>query len=186
MTVDYPVVVLDTETVGLKVAPDVIWEFAAVRLNQNGTRETSEFFIWHDEDAAAELPDRYRADHDARFDAVAALSTGTAAEKIADVLRPSSDGVKVRVVGAIPSFDLERIGALLDAWGYPREWHHRWRCAESMTLGRLGRDPGGLRECAEALGITVDPTRRHTAMGDVETTLAIWSLLTADAEAVTA
>lgn len=54
-------------------------------------------------------------------------------------------------------------------------WSHRLRCVETLTAGHLGREIGGLSDCAAALGI--DTPAAHTALGDARTARAIWDAI---------
>lgn len=78
------------------------------------------------------------------------------------------------LAGAVPSFDAETLAGRMRAHGICPSWHHRLRCVESLTCGFLGREVGGLKACAEALGIAVNPAAEHTALGDARTARAIW------------
>jgi DNA polymerase III epsilon subunit-like protein len=84
---------------------------------------------------------------------------------------------RAHLVGAVPSFDAETLAALLRRHELAPAWHHRLRCVESLTAGHLGREVGGLRRCAEALGIEVNPEAEHTALGDARMARAIWDLV---------
>lgn len=81
------------------------------------------------------------------------------------------------LVGAVPSFDAETLAGLLRRHELLPGWHHRPRCVESLTAGHFGREVGGLRHCAEALEIEVDPEAEHTALGDARLARSIWDLV---------
>jgi hypothetical protein len=78
------------------------------------------------------------------------------------------------IVAAQPGFDLEGIAALLREHGFRPRWHYRTRCIESETAGFLQRDVGGLQDCAKQLGIPVDPTAVHSALGDARLVRGCW------------
>lgn len=78
------------------------------------------------------------------------------------------------IVGAVPSFDSEMLAALLRSHRLVPAWHHRLVCVESVTSGHLHRYVGGLRRCAEALGIEVPVDGEHTALGDARIARDIW------------
>jgi len=70
------------------------------------------------------------------------------------------------IVGAVPSFDTDILARMLRSEGHLPAWHHRLRCVETMAYGHLKREPGGLRDCADALGIPYRVDALHTALGD--------------------
>lgn len=72
----------------------------------------------------------------------------------------------VEWVGAQPQFDTECVAAMLRRHGLEPSWHYRLRDIESMTEGFLRRSVGGLQDCARALGVPVDQTTVHSALGD--------------------
>ena len=119
--------------------------------------------------APDDFPDSFRADFEARYGKAAApLHPAMVAAALETVFRD-----RPRVIGAVPNFDTERIAHQLGVKG----WHHRLRCVETLTAGALGREVGGLSECAAALGLPVADA--HTAMGDVLMVRAIWDALVA-------
>lgn len=171
--VNRPIVFLDTETTGLD-PEDEVWEYAAIRREVDGSERSMHLFLQHDTARCFRLPESFRADHLRRFPTSGtaewhpnALDPGTAAA----TMHPWFRG-RPTIVGAVPSFDTERIAALLRRHGFEPTWHHRLRCVETLTAGHLGRDVGGLGDCATALDIAAPAA--HTAMGDTETARAIW------------
>jgi hypothetical protein len=76
------------------------------------------------------------------------------------------------IVGAIPSFDTETLTQLLLSEGVIPAWHYRLRCVETLAAGHFGHDLGGLKKCADALGI--EPWDEHTALGDANAALQIY------------
>ena len=177
-------VFLDTETTGLDLDDD-IWEFAGIRRDLDGAQTELHLFIEHDaEKADLHLPEKFLADHDARFDAEHAVSRTDAARLIHRLLLPSDDGTKVHVVGAVPSFDTERLALLLDGAGFIPPWHHHLIDVEALAVGFLeGTQPryrtplpwnsDGL---SRRLGVEPPTAGRHTAMGD-----ALWAMSLYDA-----
>lgn len=162
-----PIVFLDTETLGLGL-DDPIWEIALIRREVDGS-ETSYVAQLTDRSAGwlrapADFPESFRGDFEARY---RSHDEQRLPWVVAAHLRPFLDD-RPTIVGAVPNFDTERITHQLGVTG----WHHRLRCVETLTAGHLGRDVGGLADCAEALGIPVEDA--HTAMGDVLMVRAIW------------
>ena len=66
MTIEAPLVFLDTETTGLDLTDD-IWEFSAIRRDPNGIETGCGMFIEHSAEKAARLPERFRADLERRY-----------------------------------------------------------------------------------------------------------------------
>ncbi len=167
------VVFLDTETTGLSLDDD-IWEFATIVRDPGEPDVEWPGFIEHDLDKAAQLPERFLADHDARYAAEDALTRGAAAMLLDGLLRGA------HIVGAVPNFDTERIAILLRAHGIEPAWHYHLIDVENLAVGYImGRY--GIAEPAEsdavtlpwdsdkvsaAIGVTVPDGERHTALGD--------------------
>lgn len=89
------------------------------------------------------------------------LRRSEALMEVQDVLR---DGV---LVAANPAFDDAFLKALFSPLHLRVSWHYRLMCVESLVAGAL-RLPVtvGLRESAELIGVTVDESALHTALGD--------------------
>ena len=172
-----PLVFMDTETTGLSLADD-IWEFAAIRREGDGTPDYPlHLFIEHDPEKAAQLPEPFRRDLEARFDPDAAISARDAARLIAHSLRPGANGEKAHVVGAVPNFDTERLAVLLVAHDLAPRWHYHLIDVENLVVGFvLGGGfaapslPWDSDELSRLVGVEPPADGRHTAMGD-----ALWA-----------
>jgi DNA polymerase III epsilon subunit-like protein len=70
------------------------------------------------------------------------------------------------LVGAVPSFDAGFLDVFIRSRGYCPAWSHRLICVETLAAGKLGVMPAGLGKMAEKMGVPVDPTQAHTALGD--------------------
>jgi hypothetical protein len=105
------------------------------------------------------------------------------------------------IVGAVPNFDTEVLGARMRANGICSSWHYHLTCAEVLAAGWLNRhaavlenreatigEAARLREIARppwksddlsaALGITVSDEDRHTALGDARWAMRIYDAVT--------
>jgi hypothetical protein len=152
---------VDTETTGLD--PDVheIWEVALIIDGQERT--------W-------QLPvDLGRADavalrighfHERRYD-IPLTPLGEFAERFAELTRG------YHLVGAVPSFDDERLRKLLRANGACPEWHYHLIDVEALAVGFLaarGREvdlPWRSDDLSVACGVAPPlAADRHTALGD--------------------
>lgn len=167
-----PIVVVDVETTGLDLARDHIWEFAGIRIEPDRFDYGLNIRIEHDRSLAADLPEKFRRQHDEACADGELIPTAAARALIEDLFQPGPDGRPPTLVGACPWFDAGFLRKLVG-----RDlWHHRLRCVESMTAGFIGVDPGGLSDCLEELGLApIDEA--HRAAGDADAALRIWRYL---------
>jgi hypothetical protein len=176
-------VFMDTETLGLD--PDApIWEFAGIRRGPNtgapGCVVEAELrlFIRHDPlPWMREYPERFAHDYRQRYNADAALEEELAAKAI---FAFTTGAV---VIGAVPSFDTERITKLLKRHGYDWGWHYHLMDVENAVVGYLAAQgrvmppPWDSDELSNALGVDPERYARHTALGDVQWTMAQWDAM---------
>lgn len=180
------IVFADTETLGLDPhAP--VWEFAAIRRDgDTGDEVSHHFFVWHDPDNRhlRTLPEEFAADYRARYTPDEALSPYEAAHRIAQVFERTPGKPAPSLVGAVPSFDAERLARqYLEPLGIDRPWHYHLLDIENLVTGYLAAKgmlmspPWKSDKLSAAIG--VDPTEfdRHTAMGDVLWVRAQWDVL---------
>ena len=186
-----PIVFTDTETTGLS-REDHIWEFAAIRREPNGDTTRYHHFVQHDLVRAAMLPDRFRADHDTRYDKTTAITP----RELVDVIQHVFAG-KPHVIGNVVDFDVYRYAQLLRLYGVDvPPWHYHLRDVENLAIGYLlGRAALGDVDAALALdraddsdalsrAVGVEPPGdgvRHTAMGDCEWAMAVYDAVTGGA-----
>lgn len=197
-----PLIFLDCETTGLDPYRHDIWEVAAVRRDVDGTEREYHAFVDHDVSQADALPDSFRLDHVARYQAEVALPPGVMVRQLADFIGVTEDyGKRAHIVGAVPSFDTERLGLLFDAFSVPVPWHHHLIDVEVLAAGYLvgyahgSFDASGQTEVAaedsrrahleasppwdsgrlsSLVGVDPDDFERHTALGDVRWAMAIY------------
>lgn len=157
---------LDTETTGLSLDDD-IWEFAAIRREIDGTETAHQFFIEHNRSKCDKLPDSFKADHKLRFDLNIAFTQKYAAYKIHEI----TDGA--HIVGALPSFDAQRMEILLGSNRIKSGWHYHLINIEDIAIGWLAAKgiQVGIPWKSDAVsllcGVEPPDKERHTAMGDV-------------------
>ena len=181
-----PIVFMDTETTGLALTDD-IWEFAAIRREGDGSPDYPlHLFVEHDPEKAAALPESFRLDLQARFDPDAAVSPRDAARLINAITRPSANGAKAHIVGAVPNFDTERLALLLNAHGITPRWHYHLTDVETLAVGwwagmsgTMLLPPWDSDAVSEQIGVQPPTDRRHTAMGDAEWARAIFDHVSA-------
>ena len=170
-----PLIFIDTETTGLHPTRRP-WEIAIIRRTKDGDTE-HHWIIWDinlsDADPQALDIGKFWERHPAHGGPENQDSTheSHAAREIFKLTKGAT------IIGAIPSFDTECVANMLRRHGLMPAWHHRLRCVESMTAGRLGREPYGLRECADTLDIHYNPDDLHTALGDTRLTRNLWDRL---------
>ena len=192
------IVALDTETTGLSL-DDEVWEFAAIRRNEDGVEATMHLFIEHDVRRCQALPESFLADHQRRFpesdthewhpDVVTRLQ---AAEVIAALFAD-----RPHIIGAVPNFDTERLALLLRRNGSEPGWHYHLIDVENLAVGYVrGRwenaedrrgmdDPAGVLslpwdsdELSRACGLEPPGDgERHTALGDARWALRLYDAI---------
>lgn len=176
-----PLVFLDTETTGLTLDDD-IWEIAAIRRDPDGTETELHLFVEHDVTKCGALPERFLADHRARFRADSAIRDDLAALALHDLFSHPHSDVKPHVVGAVPNFDTERLARLLARYGFAVPWHYHLIDVENLAVGYLAAR-GGVLDCsppwksdiiAQLVGVTITEAERHTAMGDARWAMRIY------------
>lgn len=173
-------VFMDTETTGLSLDDD-IWEFAAIRREEDGTETRTHLFIEHDMGKCQALPESFRADHRARYTDAAALAPNVAAAEIGALFHD-----RPHVVGAVPNFDTERLSLLLTRHGIRPGWHYHLIDVENLAVGYLHGRPGERSiplpwdsdTLSRACGVEPPTDERHTAMGDAEWAKALYDAIT--------
>lgn len=170
------IVFLDTETLGLdRLAP--VWEFAAVRVTFDGHElSRDEFQIRHEPGRFLETIDAwFRQDYEARYVEDSALYPWDAVPRIDKITagRPT-------IAGSNPGFDMERLDLLVRHYDVVPQWHYHPKDIANLVEGFLAAQwalpepPFKSDALSKALGIDPADFARHTAMGDVEWTLAQW------------
>lgn len=79
------------------------------------------------------------------------------------------------LVGAVISFDEERLRKLLRRHGACPEWHYHLVDVEALAAGKTGMvPPWDSEELSRAVGVEPDTFDRHTALGDARWAKAIY------------
>ena len=177
ITLDHDLCFLDCETLGLDPAAP-IWEFAAIRVNRDGTRDELHCQILHQQGQWLDtLPEQFAQDYRARFDIQSAISSGMAAREIQAI----TDGTII--AGSNPAFDTERLTRLLARFDLTPGWHFHPLDIPSMVVGWMAAPddvnlPWKSDALSELTGILPQNYQRHTALGDVQWCLAQWEAMT--------
>lgn len=194
---------IDTETTGLHADRHEIWELAYITINPDGGRSESQFLVSVDRLADADpialgvggFHDRHPQGNrypktKYRGQEVSDLSGRT--DRWADIGRQVVSDLSGRIlIGAVPSFDEERLRRKLWELGYSPDWHYQLVDVEALAAGRLTwrppTDPGDASqprriwtppwdsdELSRAVGVNPARYERHTALGDCRWAQAIW------------
>lgn len=185
------VVFIDTETTGLDPDDHEIWEVALItRIHSTSAEAHAAGFHWTDKEYRWLLPvDLSKADP-------VALDIGRFAERHPQghswdchgdghrehsVTDPLTFAMQFQVltrsahlVGAIPSFDEQRLAKLFKRYSLATEWHYHIIDVEAMAVGHLTAKglvgaiqlPWKSRELSMTLGINPENYEVHTALGD--------------------
>ena len=164
---------VDTETLGLNPHLHPIWELAII------LPDTGDEHIWQVRPTPTEVsaadPIAVRiSGFDKRYDDAAALRKGETVDRFSELLRGR------HIVGAVPSFDEERLRhmhILYRGMSDRFPWHYRLVDVESGMLAKLGVGPGQEPDALAALlGVTVHPDK-HSALGDARWVRAVFEAL---------
>lgn len=183
------IIFLDLETTGLDLDDD-IWEFAAIRREEDGSETEHHAYVQHDVRKCKLLPESFLADHEARFPA------SHDGKWHRDVIGPwdlnqmvvELTADKPHIVGAVPNFDTERLARLLDRENLKPTWHYHLIDVENLVVGWLAGSYADMRtenrhvitppwdseDLSRAVDIDPDQFERHTAMGDAKWARAIY------------
>jgi hypothetical protein len=176
---DVPIVFMDTEATGL-LPDDEVWEFAGLRRNPDGSTEDLHLFIEHNEGKAQRLPVPFYRDWLSRFPRPTSSVPDDAVDRMVAAWQIQQFTLGAHIIGAVPSFDAEKLSALMRRQGVEPKWHYHLCDIENVVVGflaakgQLMRPPWNSEALSRAVG--VDPSRfaRHTAMGDVLWVQAQW------------
>jgi len=154
------IVFVDIETTGLDVDRHEIWDIALIVRDEYDKRDDTAY-SWQ---LAVDLTE---ADP-------AALRVNRYYERECVITPPADVAALVAeytagayLAGAVPSFDALFLDRFLRRNGQCPAWHHRLICVESMAMPVIGSPvPLGLGKVAQRLGLTVDCSVAHTALGD--------------------
>lgn len=174
-------VFLDTETLGLDPDRHAVWEVAWID-GDTGREHCYHVQLAADEIAAAEPIAIEISGFDKRF----GDTYDVPRERIVYLLQQAFAGRK-HMVGAVPSFDEERLRRMFYAQGIrTMPWHYHLIDVEALAVGFLAAQSGSFplpwRSDDVSIAIGVQPpseAERHTALGDARWAKRIFDRITA-------
>lgn len=196
-----PLAIVDTETTGLD--PDVheIWEVALILRTEAGQTE----YVWQlpvdlgradviglnigqfnerrwpwpgGPDARADALIGCRSDLDDNGENGPCIVHPDDLPAFADQFATLTGGA--HLVGAVPSFDDERLRKLLRRHGACPGWHYHLVDVEALAAGRLGvGPPWNSRELSAKVGVDPGDFAAHTALGDARWAAAVYDAVLA-------
>ena len=190
-----PVVFVDTETISLNRDHRHLWEIAIIWQTPDGawkeeSRTLKDVPLEEAEPAALRIGRFYE-----RYRQEKAVRRELAAIWVEERTRGK------HLVGAVPSFDEERLWGLLKAYGQCPGWHYHLIDVEALAAGFImgreteyspstgqprlkenhspllvetARPPWNSNELSENVGVSPDDFDRHTALGDARWAKAIY------------
>ena len=193
-----PLVFVDTETTGLNPDRHHIWEIGLIdgdgveyqwmlplTVEQMQTADPIALSI-------GRFHERHPQGNDYRYDERYAGKLTTPSEAIGEVLRITH---KAHLVGAVVSFDEERLRLLALDHGMVPSWHYHLVCVEALAAGWIAatrqsvvkadgpvkdyptaepRPPWDSKALSAAVGVDCDQFDKHTALGDARWAKAIY------------
>lgn len=186
------VVFIDTETTGLDAEKHVIWDLAIIE--EDGT-EHQWFFrppclcVEHADPIALDIGKFYgRTEYNevSWIKGERSWHWSNLPEALEQVRKLTWNK---HLVGAVPSFDEERLRLLMETFRIPHKWHYHLIDIEALAVGYLaGREsidgpfeerphktlPWKSRKLYEALGVVNPVEDEHTALGDARLAKAVY------------
>lgn len=202
-----PVVFLDTETTGLDLGRDSIWELAWCRRSASGLETWGHRFVKHSPVRMLKQPAPFVVDYRARYKDDEAITSRELESLLNDVF-VTEEGVPATLVGSNPGFDAGMLRATVGRGpgalpGPIEDWQPRWHYhladlhqqVVGYLLSRVQYDtnlraslraswrqlattvPQSSYALFRAIGVEPDEFETHTAMGDVKMDRAVWDAM---------
>lgn len=125
----HPVSFIDTETLGLDPDRHPVWEVALI--DQDGYEHTWQVAITDEDRANADPIALTMTRFDARYNPARAITRADLSFRLSRIPKGT------HIVGAVPSFDEERLRRMLIAEGFTVPWHYHLVDVENLAAGWL-------------------------------------------------
>jgi DNA polymerase III epsilon subunit-like protein len=163
---------IDTETTGLHPEIHGVWEIGLItEAGQEHLIHLRDVNLKYADGTALKITRFYE-----RYEQEAKAKSMTAGQFVEWFLEMAEGK---HWVGAIPSFDEERIRRVVYAQGLAPTWHYHLIDVEAMAVGYLSTEynldlPWDSEHLSKLLGIHPDTASRHTALGDARWAKAMY------------
>lgn len=172
---------IDTETTGLDPDRHEIWEVGLILRYEDGDESETTWQLPVDLGQADAMALKIGRFHDRRLLDSPATPLRTFANEFAEMT------VGAHLVGAVVSFDEERLRRLLRAQGQCPMWHYHLIDVEVLVAGWLARDPDSMpvlppwksEDLSRLVGVDPDAFDRHSALGDAQWARAMYDAVMA-------
>lgn len=164
---------VDVETVGLTAGLHDVFEIAGILFDVATGETISEHWWWMPVDLTQADPTALRLN--GYYAREPADDEKTPRLTVARELAKLTAGTIL--LGCNPGFDDLRLELFMREEGYAPAWHYRPFCIETAVAGHLHVKPGWRTsdDLSKALG--VEPTERHTALGDCRWAKAMYDVV---------
>lgn len=152
---------VDTETTGLDPDRHEIWEVALILRDTEGVEVERQWQLRVDLGLADPFALNIGQFHERRYENSDLAHPADFALDFADLTWGA------HLVGAVPSFDEERLRRFLRRHGACPGWHYHLVDVENLAAGALAMPPPwDSSELSRVVGIDPDNYEKHTALGD--------------------
>lgn len=165
--------IVDTETLGLTAGLHDVFEIACIRFDIDTGDVLDEHSWWMPADLTSADPTALRLN--GYYDREPNDDEKTPRVAVAETFARLTAGAVL--IGCNPSFDDLRLELFLREEGFAPAWHYRPFCVETAVAGKLGVRPGWKSSDDLSKQLGVDPTGRHTALGDCRWAKAMYDAI---------
>ena len=181
------IVFLDTETTSLRHDRRA-WEVGLITRSEDGTldKEHQWFIDLRDLDLGnADLFSLNIGRFHERHPQVGGIAKTNGVMREDEAMRRIEQLTRgAHLVGAVPNFDAEVLGARMREHGICPSWHYHLCCVENLAVGYLAArgepvaPPWSSDDLSTKIGVSVESDDRHTALGDARWAMRIYDAVT--------